>query len=535
MALRMGIFGFFLASLVILQVQCFVVDYVRDPNEEKTVILMAFSGLGCQSVYRHDLPMLDKMAQDGVLALQKRAAFQTESLPALHTLVTGLYPEKHGMLSNKMHDLSSGARFDVANTDEAWWSEAEPVWVSNEKRNGTSALCFWPAHDVAIAGTKATHTCSLNGTSLVDPFKELTLNSKINQAVLSMSDRVKKVLDWVKMKQRPNFMAVYFEEPLKSAIAHDTASKEMQLAYETINGLIAKLYNGLKDVGLLEKVNIVITSDANVVDVADNKIIYLEDYLDSGLKSGYDVIDSGPIMTILPKSLSDTETLFEKWNSSNQNMRVYRKQDLPDHFHFQHVNRTMPLVIVANRGWQIQARRITDPNDKRKAVIGYAADLEASYSFLLAHGPAFRKGVRLPSIESVDVYQAICAAMKLEPRPHDGSGYVLSKIMAKQEKWYWHIAESVVQSKTALIGVVVLFVVLLFAALYLLVHVLYNASSRCHCLDRKGNKKDSPYAAANREINDGRKHLLADEDELTGSEIDEDSDVNEYEVKYAKP
>ena len=531
-----------LLILTCLNVDSLVLDYAKDPNEEKTVILLAFSGLSADSLLKHDLPTLKKFAIDGVLASGKRGAFQTETLPALHTLVTGRFPDKHGMISNKMRDLSNGLSFDVFNKDEKWWDAVEPIWVTNEKRNKTkSALCFWPGYDVEIGSVKASFTCSTdrNGTKLEDPFKELTLHSAIKQPVMSMDERIIQVLKWVTMEKAPKFIAAYFEELFATALKHGVRSAETEVSVKAIDKLIAKLYKGLEDFKMLEKINVVITSDSAAVDFVKDKNIYLEDYLDERLKNAYDVIDDGPITTILPKVFTDTQILFTKFNGSHPNLNVYKREDLPDSFHFNHANRTMPLILVADNGWRIHPRRITDPNDKRHAAIGYSANNKETQTLLIAHGPAFRKRVRIEEIQNVDVYQMLCAAIQLEPNVHDGSGYVLSKVTAPHDKWYWHIAKTIVQSKEGLTGVIVLFLILLFAVLYLLVHVIYNASSkgRCRCCKsgEKSSKKSNGKYERNGNMNDGKAHLLANEEELSDTDFGEDSDVNEYEVKYARP
>ena len=539
------VFGFGLLTLFHLHVFGYVLDYTKDPNEEKTVVLLVFSGLKSDVLSQHNMPALEKFAKDGVFATGLKQAFQTETLPALQTLVTGRYPERHGMLSNKMKDLRNMKSFDVSNRDEKWWNAVEPIWITHEKANKSkSALCFWPGYNVVFSGIKATYTCELekNGTTLRDPFKEIMLHSSLRQPFMSMEDRITKVVEWLSMPQAPKFIAVYFEEPFASALMHGVNSQETLSAITNINTLVTKLQEDLTAFKLLEKINVVITSDAAAIDIEDNLKIYLEDYLDDTLKTAYDVIDDGPIMTILPKNMADSDVLFNRWNGSHQHMKVYKKEHLPDRLHFSNRNRTMPLILVADKGWRILPRRINDPNDIRKAFIGYPADISETETLLIAHGPAFKKGVRLDQVDSVDVYEILCSALRLEPNDHDGSGYILSNVIAKQDKWYWHIAKTIVESNEGLTGVIILLIILLFAALYLIIHGLYKASSRCVCCYRdeaksKKKSKSQSYEYSGT-MNEGKMHLLGNNDEdddLSGSELDEDGEINCYEVKYAHP
>ena len=512
-----------------------MLDYVKDFNKEHSVILMGFSGLRFDSLHRGPMPNLFKLSKDGVLVYEKINAFQTETLPSFHTLSTGLYPKDHGLIGNRMKDLSAGSMFDVGNTDSKWWGAVEPIWLTNQRSNNSkSALCFWPGHDVSFGGRKASFTCDAygNGTKEVDPFIELTKTEKTSKPVMSFVERMKKVMGWVKLKERPTFIAVYFEEPLKTAIRNGTDSKEYKESLVKLDNLIGKFVQDLKDEDLLERINLVITGESGAVDIKKDSEIYLEDHLSADMKETYDVINKRPIMGILPHDLKKTSEFFKKLNSSHPHMKVYLKDQLTGDFHYKHENRTMPITLVADEGFRIHAKRIADPNDIRKAFMGYPGSIKSTHALFVAHGPAFRKHIRLPKIQNVDVYQLLCSSLKIEPNQHQGSGYVFAHLIAQPEKWYWHIAKTVAKSKPALTGVIVLFVVLLFGALYLLIHVIYNASVRCRC--RKRKKKTTAQNSKNKtKESEGRTHLLSDEEELSGTDLGSDLD-SDLEVRYVQ-
>jgi hypothetical protein len=42
-------------------------------------------------------------------------------------------------------------------------------------------------------------------------------------------------------------------------------------------------------------------------------------------------------------------------------------------------------------------------------------------ALFIAAGPAFQRGVTLPSAENVDVYNLLCAVLGVKPAPNDGS------------------------------------------------------------------------------------------------------------------
>ena len=144
------------------------------------LILISIDGFRADYLDRHITPTLATLAVDGVRADAMKSAFPTLTFPNHYTLVTGLYPDHHGIINNRMVDPLTGHRFvykDHATiTDPAWWG-GEPIWVTAEKKGVHAATMFWPGSDVAIAGVRPTHWRPFDGD-------------------VSPAARVDQVLDW---------------------------------------------------------------------------------------------------------------------------------------------------------------------------------------------------------------------------------------------------------------------------------------------------------------------------------------------------
>src|SRR6201993_1923201 len=109
----------------------------------------------------------DYARRDGathLLALGKKGAWAPEgmmpSYPSLtfpnhFTIVTGLYPEHHGLVANNFYDPAKNARYAIndpsAVTDGAWYS-GTPLWSLVESQGMRSACLFWPGSEAKIAG-----------------------------------------------------------------------------------------------------------------------------------------------------------------------------------------------------------------------------------------------------------------------------------------------------------------------------------------------------------------------------------------------
>lgn len=51
------------------------------------------------------------------------------------------------------------------------------------------------------------------------------------------------------------------------------------------------------------------------------------------------------------------DEVYSKLADANPNMAVYKKEDIPAHFHYQHNVRIMPILIEAKEGWTIMLNR----------------------------------------------------------------------------------------------------------------------------------------------------------------------------------
>lgn len=93
------------------------------------MILISLDGFRADYLDRGRNPSLERLAQCGVHAPFMRPVFPTKTFPNHYTIVTGLWPESHGVVDNKMYDPEFKTLFTLGNkesTKSRWW-EAEPV------------------------------------------------------------------------------------------------------------------------------------------------------------------------------------------------------------------------------------------------------------------------------------------------------------------------------------------------------------------------------------------------------------------------
>ncbi|WP_339500865.1 alkaline phosphatase family protein, partial [Pseudomonas canadensis] len=155
-------------------------------------ILISIDGFRPDYRARGVTPNLDALAASGISAAM-RPSFPSKTFPNHWTLVTGLRPDRNGIVSNSMEDVARpGVTFTMENSkDPFWWNEAEPLWVTAERSGVRSATLFWPGSNVAWGGTtKGGHGDPTGGVRPEDwwPF----------DMAVPGEQRVAGVLDWLR-------------------------------------------------------------------------------------------------------------------------------------------------------------------------------------------------------------------------------------------------------------------------------------------------------------------------------------------------
>src|SRR4051812_33235456 len=101
----------------------------RPGADQPIVILVSLDGWRWDYIDRYPTPNLKALAAHGVHATALIPSFPVLTFPNHYTIVTGLYPEHHGIVANTMQDPSLPERFTQSSQtakDARWWG-GEPV------------------------------------------------------------------------------------------------------------------------------------------------------------------------------------------------------------------------------------------------------------------------------------------------------------------------------------------------------------------------------------------------------------------------
>jgi Type I phosphodiesterase / nucleotide pyrophosphatase len=369
------------------------------------VVLIAFDGWRWDYLERVPAPALRELARRGVRAESLLPVFPTLTFPNHYTIVTGLWPARHGIISNTMLDPAIPGRFTLSDTqvtgNPAWWS-GEPIWQTATRQGLKSATMFWPGSDVPIGGHYPSYW-----RQFVDE--------------LPARDRTAQVIDWLRLPdpQRPSLLTVYYSD-LDTA-GHDFGpdAPEVAAAAAVVDAELARLIDAVDDMDLEGRVHWVIVSDHGMTALSGERQIVLDDYLDP---AALQIVDIGSWLTFNPIGLS-VDAAYQALADRHPRLRVYRSEQLPARYGIGGHPRLAKIVALADEGWTVTTReRLAARAADRPwgGAHGFDPSYRSMHGLLIATGPRLREGVRVPTVENIHLYALMCEVLGLQPAPNDG-------------------------------------------------------------------------------------------------------------------
>ena len=371
------------------------------------VLLVSLDGFHPRHLGQGRTPTLDALAAGGARAQWMTPSYPSLTFPNHYTLVTGLRPDRHGIVHNTMRDPALG-QFKLSDRDAVgdgrWWG-GEPLWVTAERAGLPTATLSWPGSEAEIGGVRPTRWHLFDDARPVD-------------------DRIDTVLGWLREPPatRPRFATLYFEHLDHAAHAHGPDSQEALEAVQRLDAALGRLVDGLRAGGALDAVNIVVTSDHGMATVAPGQVVVVEDMVE---EADARLVTTGQSVgfTPLPGRTAQAEAQLL---GRHDHYACWRKGELPARWHYGRHPRVPAIVCQMDEGWDAIRRDWVESRPSHdRGSHGYDPALPSMRALFIAHGPAFRPGTVLPPIENVDVYPLLARLLGVPPAPHDGDAEAL--------------------------------------------------------------------------------------------------------------
>ncbi|XP_077991015.1 venom phosphodiesterase-like [Glandiceps talaboti] len=400
-----------------LDVPCNTYDEAKCPAgyNKRPLVVLAMDGFRAEYLHRNFTPNLQKLATCGVHAPSMRPVFPTYTFPNHYSIVTGLFPESHGIIANNMYDPEFNTVFSLGSSESRkarWWG-GEPIWVTAEKQGLRTATYFWPGSDVDIAGIRPTYSFVYDGDT-------------------SYEQRTDIVLGWLGMpeEKRPDFITLYFDEPDYEGHGTGTVSDELNEELKRMDGIVGDVMNGITKLGLHHCVDIIVLADHGMAEIGCDKVFFLADYI----KYSDYYYRLGPMTRLDPKSsakIKDPDEVVAALQCKKDDVKSYVKWELPRNWHYANNRRIDDIVIMADEGWTISLRN--DSSYDHKYCSGGNHGFDNRYmtmgAIFMAHGPSFKQNLEMDTFLATELYPLMADVLGIEPEPNNATRGSLNYIL----------------------------------------------------------------------------------------------------------
>jgi predicted AlkP superfamily pyrophosphatase or phosphodiesterase len=370
------------------------------------VVLVSIDGFRYDYAKLYGATHLDAVAREGATAPDGMLpAFPSVTFPNHYTLVTGLYPEHHGIVAMSFYDPQRKERYafnDPKTVTDGSWYRGVPLWSLAEKQGMRAACFFWPGSEAEIAGAR--------------PSYYLKYDEKVPD-----EERVDQVVDWLKLPaaKRPHFVTLYFSEVDHAGHEYGPDAPETRAAVRHVDSMIGTLRAHLAKLHL--PIDLVVVSDHGMA-TEQGGWIDLDQYVDfTGVET------AGSLM--YPDSEQEAAKLYAKLRIVSNKFKVYRRDRMPAELDYTGEPRIGDPVVVPTGPYSIRVHGPADAardHPPNKGVHGYdPGSVPEMRAIFYAEGPDIRKGTKLKSFENVNVYPFLAEILGLNAPAIDGSAAVL--------------------------------------------------------------------------------------------------------------
>ena len=385
----------------------FVASLSAQPSSKPYVVLVSLDG------FRGDYA--DHYKAMNILAVRDQGAagtmvpsFPSITFPNHVSIVTGLYPEHHGIVGNSFWDAARGEAYSIQRTgaDGSWYQKGTPLWVLAEQQHVAAACMFWPTCDGEIRGVRPTYWKKYD-TAFPD------------------SARVSQVIEWLKLpeQQRPHFITLYFSDVDSAGHRYGPESAETAEAVMQLDEMIGQLHKSLDRLNL--PVNLILVSDHGMQTVNDGEIS-LAAIADSSVR----VVLDGPVALIYCQGAEAIERTYARLKRDPK-LDVYRRTETPAAWHFNENPRSGDLVALVKGAAVFTLHDgLGAPNERPlRGEHGYdPAQFKSMQAIFYAIGPNIARA-QLSSFENVEVYPFVAKILGLRaPADLDGSRDALDAV-----------------------------------------------------------------------------------------------------------
>ncbi|MGA2753156.1 MAG: ectonucleotide pyrophosphatase/phosphodiesterase [Terracidiphilus sp.] len=381
-------------------------------QSQRYVVLVSLDGFRWDYAKRDDATHLLALARRGVSAPEGMLpSYPSLTYPNHFTIVTGLYPEHHGLVANSFFDPARGARYsytDPQATADSSWYNGVPLWSLAESQGMRTASLLWVGSEAKIAGFLPSWYAHYDAKTEPTPESQ---QARIDDTVALLR---------LPAAERPHFIAIYYSEPDHEGHEFGPDAPQTRAAELKMDAIVGKLESALKSTGL--PIDLVVVSDHGMIK-SEGDWINLDQFADL---TGFDAIGS----LLYGKTEDDRARVYSQLKHASSQFVVYRLKNVPADLNYNQNPREGDPVIVVTGPYAIRAHLPAAGQTNKPPTIGMHGfdphiipEMKASF---FAAGPDLVAGKTVAPFENVNLYPWLAHMLGLHAPKSDGSLNILS-------------------------------------------------------------------------------------------------------------
>jgi alkaline phosphatase D len=365
-------------------------------SKDAYVVLVSMDGFRWDYEKQFNLPNLKQIAKEGVHAKSMKPSYPSKTFPNHYSIVTGLYPDHHGIINNVFYDAALNESFSLSSNakNDSRFYGGNPIWNLAEQQGVKTASFFWPGSDID---------------------KRNPSYFKIYNGKIPYGARIDTVMKWLQLpeKQRPHLVTLYFDEPDHTGHNFGPLSQENKKMVIKMDSIMGELSRRLDQLAIGKQINLIIVSDHGMADISNDKKVAVLDYLKPEWLGYKEVIN--PIMSLQAKpGFNDSIANALK---KVPHIKFWKSNEVPRRLHYGTNPRVHDFVIEAKKGYSLVSKESTHIKGGTHGYDNHEKDMHAIF---YAKGPAFKINKTVKTFPNISVYPLIAHILGLQIGEIDG-------------------------------------------------------------------------------------------------------------------
>ncbi|XP_048408448.1 ectonucleotide pyrophosphatase/phosphodiesterase family member 7 [Stegostoma tigrinum] len=393
---------------LVAAVACAPIQHNEKHQKANKLLLISFDGFRWDYDQDVETPHLDYLVAKGVKAKYINPPFVTMTSPSHFTTITGRWVEDHGVVHNMYYNTTTLVKLPHKLTlgKTQWWDNGVlPLWITAQNQGRKVASFHYPGGNVTYGGQAIYRSL---GESFFHP--------NANETEWRLNIDI--VMEWF-AKEDFDFVTLYYGEPDNVGHKKGPETEERRTIIRQIDRTIGYLINSIEKHNLKDMLNVIITSDHGMTTVKKapeiNEIRVSKFISFKNIK--LELLDYGGFGMILPKE-GKTEEIYQALKNAHPHLNVYKKEELPERFHYSKNERILPILLYGDLGYNVNGRIILYINRGDHGFHNGEMDMKMIFR---AFGPDFKSAYLSEPFDSIHIYPLMCMLLGVRPEPNNGS------------------------------------------------------------------------------------------------------------------